>query len=128
MKRIKEQHVFLGWIQSINLQLQFSSPSHVESILQEIIKLRVELQRLQTSLVTALNSMFPEWSVHEWMLTHFHPLANEVITIEESLSKLSKRTTFPVRPLSLSVSSASVDDTAAEAAASEENKLLSNIL
>lgn len=123
MKRIKEQSVYLGWMQNYNLRLQFSSPSHVESILQEIIKLRMEIQRLQTNLITALSSMFPEWSVQEWMLTYFHPLASEVTTIEESLNRLSHKTTFPVRPLPISAGS---EDGAA--GASVERRLMGDNL
>jgi len=99
MKRIKEQSIYLGWAQNINLQFQFSSPSHVESVLQEVVKLKVELDRLQTNLLTQLRSMFPDWSVQEWMYTHFLPLATEVNSLEASLGKLSKKITFPVRPL-----------------------------
>lgn len=104
LKRVKEQPVFLGWIQSINLQLQFSSPSHVEHVHLELVKLRLELERSRSNLLASLRSMFPEWSVQEWMLTHFDPVASEVIRLEESLTRLSKTNTFPVRPIPLPAS------------------------
>ncbi|CAL8137253.1 unnamed protein product [Orchesella dallaii] len=112
MKRIKEQSIYLGWAQNVNLNFQFSSPSHIESVLQEVVKLRVELDRLQTNLFTQLRSMYPDWSVQEWMYTHFLPLATEVNSLESSLGKLSKKITFPVRPLKF-------PDVAAEARSSQ---------
>ncbi|ODM88604.1 Hexosaminidase D [Orchesella cincta] len=99
MKNIKEQPVYLGWIHNVNLQHEFNSPSHVESILNHVVKLKTELDGIQTNLLTALRVMFPEWSVQEWMHTHFLPLSTEVNLLEASLSKLFKKETFPVRPL-----------------------------
>lgn len=101
MKRIKEQNIFLGWTQAINLRRQFSSPSHVDSVLQDVTKLTVDLERLETSLVTGLRLWFPDWSVLEWMETNYHPLAKEVATLKEGLEKLARKNTFPVRPVPL---------------------------
>jgi len=109
MKNLKEEPVYLGWMHSINLQNQFCSPSHVESILGEVVKIRTEIDSLKTSLHSGLCSMFPVWSVKEWMQTHFYPLANEVKSLEGSLDTLFKKNTFPVRPLKISDTASTTD-------------------
>ncbi|CAL8137251.1 unnamed protein product [Orchesella dallaii] len=102
MIEFKETPIYQGWMHDINLQNQFCSPSHVEQILAHVMKFKGELDTLKPKLLLALRSMFPEWSVQEFMRTNLLPIATQISSLEISLNQIKKKRTFPVRPITFS--------------------------
>jgi len=98
-EHVKNGSVYRGWAHSsINLRMGFSNPAHIESLLPEVARLKTEMSSIRSALESNLSLIYPMWSVHEWLLTHFEPTANQIESLYNSLSKILDKTAFPVRP------------------------------
>jgi hypothetical protein len=102
--------VFLGWAQDINLQFQYSNPSHVESILQDVLYLSMEFERTRNDLSKSLAELYPKWSVDEWIMTNVDPYTEKLRNLKTNLAKILDNTVFPIRPLQLETHNLLDDD------------------
>lgn len=102
----KEAHEFLdsikfsrGWLSDYSIRHNFTSPSRVSELLEDQPRILASLINLSRSLAEAMEEMYDNHTIGEYIEQKIYPLVTELRNLEKVGESLRLRKVFPVRPL-----------------------------
>lgn len=99
INKMEQDNTFKGWLKPYNLKYSFSSPSHIEGILEELSRHKSQLKYIEKEMYYAMNGIYDNYTIQEWLETYVTPLSEKVIQLYEAEEKILKKNTWPKRPL-----------------------------
>lgn len=88
-----------GWMTEYNIRHNFSSPIRVGELTADATRLKNSLSSLANNAEKAMQDVYDEWTVKEFIELHMKPLMDELRQIEVKGSILLKFKVWPRRPL-----------------------------
>ncbi|KAK9502167.1 hypothetical protein O3M35_012751 [Rhynocoris fuscipes] len=99
LQRLKDMPIFRGWFSPYNLKHSFASPLYIEQAKKDIQELYGELVALERDISTALESVYDESTVTEWLSTNVEPTKQELLKAIDAADRILMVQTWPKRPL-----------------------------
>lgn len=100
LSRMKQDNTFIGWLTPYNMKYSFSSPSHVERAVADLDRYKMEVLYLEKEIRVAMEGIYDNYTIREWLETHLVPLNDEIENIWEAKEKILEKKSWPRRPLS----------------------------
>lgn len=88
-----------GWLSDYSVRHNFTSSSRVSELLIEQPRILASLVNLARTLSEAMDEMYDNFTIVEYIEQKIYPLVNELRNLEKVSESLRMRTIFPVRPL-----------------------------
>lgn len=88
-----------GWLSDYSIRHNFTSASRVAELLEDQPRLLASLINLARSLVDAMEEMYDNFTIGEYIEQRIYPLVNDLRNLEKVGESLKMRKIFPVRPL-----------------------------
>jgi hexosaminidase len=88
-----------GWLNDYSIRHNFTSASRVAELLEDQPRLLASLINLARSLAEAMEEMYDNFTIGEYIEQRIYPLVNDLRNLEKVGESLKMRKIFPVRPL-----------------------------
>lgn len=99
LNKLKEDSTFKGWFTPYNIKYSFSNPSHVERAVADIDRIKMELIYLEKELRIAMDSIYDNYTIHEWIETNLIPLNDDIEKMSKDKDRILEKNSWPRRPL-----------------------------
>ncbi|KAK2579278.1 hypothetical protein KPH14_008237 [Odynerus spinipes] len=99
ISKMEQDNIFKGWLKPYNLKYSFSSPSHIERIIGELDRHKMEIMYIEKEMRTAMEDIYDNYTIQEWLETYVTPLNEKVTQLYEAEEKILEKNTWPRRPL-----------------------------
>lgn len=99
INKMEQDNIFKGWLKPYNLKYSFSSPSHIERIIEELNRHKSEIMYIEKEMYFAMEDIYDNYTVQEWLETYVTPLREKIMQLYEAEEKILEKNTWPKRPL-----------------------------
>ncbi|XP_043466707.1 hexosaminidase D-like [Leptopilina heterotoma] len=99
LNKLKEDSTFKGWFTPYNIKYSFSNPSHVDRAVADIDRIKMELIYLEKELRIAMDSIYDNYTIHEWIETNLVPLNDDIEQMAKDKDRILEKNSWPRRPL-----------------------------
>ncbi|KAL2714480.1 hypothetical protein V1478_015665 [Vespula squamosa] len=99
INKMEQDNIFKGWLKPYNLKYSFSSPSHIERIIDELNRHKLEIMYIEKEMRSAMENIYDNYTIQEWLETYITPLNEKVTQLYEAEEKILEKNTWPKRPL-----------------------------
>lgn len=100
--KMEQDNTYKGWLKPYNIKYSFASPSYVERAVADLDRHRMEIMYIEKDMRTAMEDIYDNYTVQEWLDTYVAPLNEKLNQLWEVKEKLIERNTWPRRPLTKS--------------------------
>ncbi|XP_012261383.2 hexosaminidase D-like [Athalia rosae] len=97
--KMEQENTYKGWLKEYNLKHAFSSPSHVEHAVARLGEHKMEILYIENEMRTAMEGIFDNYTIDEWIETHTDPLSEKITKLWEAKERILERDNWPRRPL-----------------------------
>nr|XP_003703719.1 PREDICTED: hexosaminidase D-like [Megachile rotundata] len=102
VNKMEQDNTFRGWLKPYNLKYSFSSPSHVKRAVVDLDRHKMEIMYIEKEMRTALEEIYDNYTVQEWVDTYITPMNEKFIQLWEAKEKILEKNVWPRRPLTKS--------------------------
>ncbi|XP_075216498.1 hexosaminidase D-like [Lycorma delicatula] len=99
MQRMMDDSSFKGWFTEYNIQMMFSSKSHVEQATADLDRYKMELLYIEKDVIAAMTDIYDSATISEWTSTFIKPLNTKLQKLWEAKEKILSKDDWPRRPL-----------------------------
>ncbi|XP_043678011.1 hexosaminidase D-like [Vespula pensylvanica] len=99
INKMEQDNIFKGWLKPYNLKYSFSSPSHIERIIDELNRHKLEIMYIEKEMRSAMKDIYDNYTIQEWLETYITPINEKVTQLYEAEEKILEKNTWPRRPL-----------------------------
>ncbi|KAK0095343.1 hypothetical protein PV326_008623 [Microctonus aethiopoides] len=98
INRMEQHNTFIGWMKPYNIKYAYSNPGHVEEAVGELDRFKMELIYIEKEMRTAMNGIYDDYTLTEWIETFVVPLNDKVNQLWEAKEKILSKNSWPRRP------------------------------
>lgn len=100
--KMEQDSTYKGWLKPYNIKYSFTNPIYVERAVVDLDRYKIELMYIQKEMRTAMEDIYDNYTIQEWLETYTAPLNEKLEHMWEVKEKLLEKNTWPRRPLTKS--------------------------
>ncbi|KAI4486939.1 hypothetical protein M0802_012196 [Mischocyttarus mexicanus] len=99
INKMHQDNIYKGWLKPYNIKHKFSSPSHIEQIIGDLNRYKVEIMYIEKDFRTAMEDIYDNYTIQEWIETYIKPINEEITQLHDAEEKILEKNSWQRRPL-----------------------------
>ncbi|XP_014613036.1 PREDICTED: hexosaminidase D-like [Polistes canadensis] len=99
INKMHQENIYKGWLKPYNIKYKFSSPSHIERIIGDLNRYKVEIMYIEKDFRTAMEDIYDNYTIQEWIETYVTPINEEITQLHEAEEQILEKNSWQRRPL-----------------------------